>query len=75
MRRIENKMPIADFLAKAVDAPIPQAISNAINSLQKIGALDSEETLTYLGKHLASLPLPPRHGKLLLAGINAILLD
>ena len=35
----------------------------------RAGALDEEERLTTLGRHLAALPLPPALGKLLLLGV------
>lgn len=41
----------------------------AIALLEDIGALDAEEELTTMGRHLAALPLSPRIGKLLLYAI------
>jgi ATP-dependent RNA helicase DHX36 len=59
---------IAPFMEKAMDAPKPLAVHNAIQLLVQIGALsnNSEETLTSLGQHLAALPVDPRVGKMLI---------
>lgn len=43
--------------------------------LQDIGALDDDERLTRLGRHLAALPLPPKVGKMLLFAIMFGVLD
>ena len=40
---------VAAFLAKAMDAPEPLALSNALELLRNIGALDDQEELTPLG--------------------------
>ncbi|XP_044519894.1 ATP-dependent RNA helicase DHX29 isoform X1 [Gracilinanus agilis] len=58
-----------DFLAKALDPPQPQVISNAMNLLRKIGACEpSEPKLTPLGQHLAALPVNVKIGKMLIFG-------
>eukprot|EP00249_Psilotum_nudum_P023285 c28819_g1_i1 orf=80-3292(+) len=59
---------IADFLSKALQPPEKLAVQNAIDLLKTIGALDETEELTALGRHLATLPLDPRVGKMLLMG-------
>ena len=63
------------FLQKAVDPPTRAAVDRAIDLLQGIDALEPFEeddnpvaALTALGYHLASLPVEPRVGKLLLVG-------
>ena len=66
---------IADFLSKAVEPPVPQAVTAAIELLTDIGALDDAEHLTSLGRHLAALPLQPALGKLLLYGVLFECLD
>jgi ATP-dependent RNA helicase DHX36 len=66
---------IADFLGKAVEPPVPQAVTAAIELLTDIGALDDAEHLTSLGRHLAALPLQPALGKLLLYGVLFECLD
>ncbi len=57
------------FLSQAIEPPVQQAIENSLQILENIGALAPGEKLTLLGKHLASLPLPPQLGKLLLYAI------
>ncbi|KAL3807673.1 hypothetical protein ACHAXA_000319, partial [Cyclostephanos tholiformis] len=72
------------FLGKAVDPPTELSIKNALQLLESLGAAEcnwdltaakSESTglvvstsLTALGYHLASLPVHPRVGKLLIYG-------
>lgn len=69
------KVSIADFLAKAVEPPVEQAVKAAVALLADIGALDTEEHLTNLGRHLAALPLPPALGKMLLYAVLYQCLD
>ena len=59
---------IAPFIEKALDAPPPLSVQNAINLLVAIGGLtdDGSERLTALGRHLAALPVDPRVGKMLI---------
>lgn len=66
---------IADFLGQAVEPPLTQAVERALVLLEDIGALDSAERLTGLGRHLAALPLPPALGKMLLYGVLYRCLD
>ena len=61
---------VAAFLGRAIEPPVDQAVENALGLLEDIGALEQPgERLTLLGKHLASLPLPPQIGKLLLHAV------
>uniref|UniRef100_A0A3Q0S3G8 RNA helicase n=1 Tax=Amphilophus citrinellus TaxID=61819 RepID=A0A3Q0S3G8_AMPCI len=58
-----------DFLSRALDAPQPQSVSNAVNLLRKIGACEPDKhVLTPLGHHLASLPVNVKIGKMLIYG-------
>ncbi|KAF6988984.1 hypothetical protein CFC21_006388 [Triticum aestivum] len=59
---------VASFLAKSLQPPDPLSVKNAIELLKTIGALDDLEELTYLGRHLCTLPLDPNIGKMLLIG-------
>ncbi|GAB2278218.1 hypothetical protein Dimus_012912 [Dionaea muscipula] len=59
---------IGSFLAKALHPPDPLSIQNAIELLKTIGALDDNEDLTPLGRHLSVLPLDPNIGKMLIMG-------
>ncbi|CAI5968399.1 unnamed protein product [Closterium sp. NIES-64] len=56
---------IGEFLGKAIQPPEPLAVDNAIELLEDVGALDKDENLTPLGRHLTALPLEPRVGKML----------
>nr|XP_020476761.1 ATP-dependent RNA helicase DHX29 isoform X1 [Monopterus albus] len=58
-----------EFLSRALDAPQPQSVSNAISLLRKIGACHpNSHLLTPLGHHLASLPVNVKIGKMLIYG-------
>ncbi|KAF5937832.1 hypothetical protein HYC85_025338 [Camellia sinensis] len=59
---------IGSFLAKALQPPDALSVQNAIELLKTIGALDDNEELTPLGRHLCTLPLDPNIGKMLLMG-------
>jgi len=54
-----------------IDAPLGRAISDGVQLLEELGAMESEGprqgALTPIGKQLASLPLDPRVGRMLLA--------
>ncbi|KAI1905280.1 hypothetical protein AGOR_G00014480 [Albula goreensis] len=55
-----------DFLSRALDAPLPQSVSNAVSLLRKIGACQQDgPKLTPLGHHLATLPVNVKIGKML----------
>jgi len=56
------------FLSKAMNPPSGLAVHNALELLRDIGALTPAEDLTPLGRHLASLPVEPRIGKMLVYG-------
>ena len=51
-----------------LDAPQASAVEAALSLLSRLGALDGSGSLTALGARLATLPLHPRLGRLLLAG-------
>ncbi|XP_076875887.1 ATP-dependent RNA helicase DHX29 [Brachyhypopomus gauderio] len=58
-----------DFLSRALDPPLQQAVCNAVSLLRKIGACHREShTLTPLGHHLACLPVNVKIGKMLIFG-------
>eukprot|EP00124_Ichthyophonus_hoferi_P003819 Ihof_evm1s359 gene=Ihof_evmTU1s359 len=59
---------IASFLQQAPSPPETANIRAAINTLQDLGALDWDEELTALGKHMANLPVDVRIGKFILYG-------
>uniref|UniRef100_A0A667Z8J3 ATP-dependent RNA helicase DHX29 n=1 Tax=Myripristis murdjan TaxID=586833 RepID=A0A667Z8J3_9TELE len=61
--------PPEDFLSRALDAPQPQSVSNAVSLLRRIGACHPDShLLTPLGHHLASLPVNVKIGKMLIYG-------
>ncbi|XP_057519359.1 DExH-box ATP-dependent RNA helicase DExH1 [Amaranthus tricolor] len=59
---------VGSFLSKALQPPDPLSVQNAVELLKTIGALDDNEELTPLGRHLCTLPLEPNIGKMLLMG-------
>lgn len=66
---------IEGFLQMAIEPPVSQAVTAAVQLLIDIGALTSNEELTFLGQHLANLPLPPQVGKMLLFAVLFQCLD
>lgn len=51
-----------------MNPPSPQTIHNALTLLRSIGAMDENENLTALGRHLSHLPVQPGIGKMILMG-------
>ena len=43
------------FLGQAIDPPSIAAMDRAITTLEELGAIDNDGTLTALGKHMVSL--------------------
>eukprot|EP00940_MAST-03C_sp_MAST-3C-sp2_P001817 g1817.t1 len=58
---------VRDFLGSAVNPPLPSAINDSLSSLRSMNALDARngDALTPLGFHLATLPVSPRIGKMI----------
>ncbi|CAI5931081.1 unnamed protein product [Closterium sp. NIES-65] len=52
-------------LLRANAIELLEDVDNAIELLEDVGALDKDENLTPLGRHLTALPLEPRVGKML----------
>ncbi|KAG8162237.1 hypothetical protein KVR01_008002 [Diaporthe batatas] len=69
------KVPVADFLAGAIEPPPPSAVDIALQNLMSLGAMTDEEELTPLGRVLASLPVHPTLGKMIVLGIIFKCLD
>lgn len=67
--------PIREFLAEAVEPPPPKAVDASVISLEALGALTSDEKLTALGKLLATLPVHPSLGKMIVLGVIFRCLD
>lgn len=68
-------MPIESFLARALEPPSQIAVRTAILHLQEIEALDENEQLTQLGRHLVDLPVEPRLAKMLIYAVIFKCLD
>jgi ATP-dependent RNA helicase DHX29 len=66
---------IEEVLLEALDAPTSENIKRSIASLIQVGALDEEQNLTSLGRHLARLPVDAPLGKLILYGVRYSCLD
>ncbi|KAG9698765.1 P-loop containing nucleoside triphosphate hydrolase protein, partial [Aureobasidium melanogenum] len=58
---------VPSFLSRAITPPSTLAVSGALTTLHRMGALDGAE-LTALGRHLSSIPADLRCGKLLVYG-------
>ena len=67
--------PIREFLAEALEPPAPQAVNSAVVNLQNLAALTDDESLTALGRLLASLPVHPALGKMIILGVIFRCLD
>jgi ATP-dependent RNA helicase DHX36 len=51
-----------------MDPPEPSAVENALAMLRALGAIDDQEVLCPLGRHLVTLPVEPAIGRMLLMG-------
>lgn len=71
----DHSCKVKDFLSQALDPPSPFAVQSAILELQEIGAMDHQEELTSLGRHMAYLPVEPRIGKMIIYGVIFRCLD
>jgi ATP-dependent RNA helicase DHX36 len=69
------KSPIREFLSEAIEPPSPSAVESSILNLQALEALTEDEELTPLGRLLASLPVHPSLGKMIILGIIFRCLD
>ncbi|XP_055546297.1 ATP-dependent DNA/RNA helicase DHX36 [Wyeomyia smithii] len=54
------------FLNRLLDRPADSVIAESLQLLNRLNALDDNQTLTPLGYHLARLPMDPRTGKMVL---------
>ena len=67
---------VTDFLADAIDPPDPPSVKEALARLVALDALTPDHAnLTALGKLLASLPVHPVLGKMIILGIMFKCLD
>lgn len=58
-----------------LDAPPASSLGRARQLLRELGALDADGEITALGRGLASLPVHPRLGRVVMAGAAAGVLD
>jgi len=59
---------VLSFLTKAMDPPHVLSIVNAVSLLQSINCLDSNESITTMGKAISKLPMDPRMGRMIVLG-------
>ncbi|KAL8636862.1 MAG: hypothetical protein Q9228_005794, partial [Teloschistes exilis] len=67
--------PIRQFLAEALEPPSPASVDASIMNLHALDALTDEEQITPLGRLLASLPIHPSLGKMIVLGVIFRCLD
>ena len=67
--------PIRQFLAEAIEPPPAQAVDASVSSLIALDALNEDEDMTPLGRVLASLPVHPTLGKMIVLGVIFRCLD
>ena len=65
-KMLGGDIKIEEFLSKAPDPPAQKTISNAVEELKALGAIEQNEDLTPLGRLLVDMPLDPRLGKAVL---------
>lgn len=58
-----------------LEPPADENITSAVVRLRNVGALDKDDQLTALGRHLGALPVDVRIGKLMLFGAIFCCLD
>ncbi|KAI8911703.1 P-loop containing nucleoside triphosphate hydrolase protein [Gorgonomyces haynaldii] len=63
-----SKTKIVHFLGQALSPPPESSVLEAVGLLKRLKAMDDEEILTPLGRHLAELPVDLQVGKLLIYG-------
>lgn len=72
---LAGNLSIEEFLLKALQHPSVKNIRQSIELLKKINALDENENITYLGIHLANMPVDCQYGKMILYSIVMRCLD
>lgn len=74
-KMLAGELSIEQFLSKALQPPSTKNIRQSIELLKKINALDENEDITYLGIHLANMPVDCQLGKMILYAIMMRCLD
>ncbi|EKM84037.1 hypothetical protein AGABI1DRAFT_51702 [Agaricus bisporus var. burnettii JB137-S8] len=59
---------VTKLLGQVIDPPDSATVMKAWQSLQELGAIDSQDRLTPLGRHIAMIPLDVRLAKMLVLG-------
>lgn len=67
--------PIRQFLSQAIEPPPAAAVEASVVNLKTLQALTEDENLTALGRLLASLPVHPSLGKMIVLGVIFRCLD
>ncbi|KAJ1957124.1 hypothetical protein GGI12_005112, partial [Dipsacomyces acuminosporus] len=75
MTKTHGVRDIMRFLQQALEPPQQSSTMQAIHELKEAGALDEEENLTPIGRHLCYLPLDLSVGKMLIVGALLNCLD
>lgn len=76
--RVKYALPqtrIEDAFRLALEPPVDFRVSCSVETLKHMGALDQNEELTALGRHLLKLPVRPALGKLIYLGVLFRCLD
>jgi HrpA-like RNA helicase len=68
IKAMDLEESVSQLLRRCPDPPTRSAVLFATGALVRIQALDAEEALTPLGRHLAALPCSPKVGRLLIFG-------
>lgn len=69
------RSPVREFLAAAIEPPSPEAVDSTLRELEALDAITPEEEITSLGRLLASLPVHPSLGKMIVMGVIFRCLD
>ena len=69
------KEPVKRFLSNAIEPPSMEAVDGAMRNLTALDCLTADEQLTPLGRLLASLPIHPSLGKMIVLGVIYKCLD
>ncbi|KAL1595678.1 hypothetical protein SLS60_009367 [Paraconiothyrium brasiliense] len=69
------KESVSKFLSAAIDPPPPEAIKFSVENLKAIEAFTEDEEVTALGAVLATFPVHPALGKMILLGLIFRCLD
>lgn len=75
MAKSHGAQDILQFVQQTIEPPSQAATLHAIKELQRTGALDEQERLTPMGRHLCYLPVGLAAGKLLIMGALLRCLD